>query len=126
MSKLLEWAKLAIKGLPHLDDIVSGVINDVKFQHGNLPEDQQEEIARRRLICRTCPLNSFNAKTSQEYFDLYGKHYKSDRNDLHCSICSCNISLKTASLESDCGITSYNQNNLDKQIPLKWEKYESR
>lgn len=122
--KIFEWAKLAIKGLPNLDAIVRGVVNDVKFQHKSLPEDDQEEIARRRLICHTCPLNSFNARLSKEYLDLYGEHYKTERTDLHCSICSCNVNLKTAALDQDCGLTEFNKNNPDKVQVLKWKKYE--
>jgi hypothetical protein len=64
-----------------------------------LPEDEQAEIVRRRLICADCPFNSVNAK-------LDG--YKSDRLDEHCTMCGCTINRKTASLSSACGIDCCN------------------
>jgi len=120
---LKEWIKTAIKGIPNIDKIAEGIINDVRFQFESLSEDKQEEIVRRRLICIDCPLNSIKARTSEEYKDLTGNNYQTDRTDLHCSMCGCVVNIKTASLESECGIGIYNQQN-NKQIALKWNKYE--
>jgi hypothetical protein len=119
-----EWVKIAIKGIPNIDKIAEGFINDVRFQFNSLPEDKQEEIVKRRLICATCPFNSFRAKESEEYKQLFGESYKTDRTDLHCSICGCPVSTKTASLAVDCGMEEYNKNNPENQQPLKWIKYE--
>lgn len=96
-----------------------------------LPEDEQAEIARRRLICAECPLNSVNAKKDG---------YKSDRLDAHCIMCGCTITRKTASLKSACGIDCCNSEqhtdcdckkpNLKKynvanniNMNLKWDVY---
>lgn len=123
MSKLLDYLKILPKGLANIDKVFEGVVNDVKLKYNMLPEDQQEEIIRRRLICQTCPLNSINAKLSEEYKALFKDGYSNDRDDLHCSICSCNIELKTSSLASDCGLAYYNENNPENKQELKFTKY---
>jgi len=69
------------------------------MEYDILPEDEQAEIARRRFICATCPFNSSNAVRDG---------YKSDRFDEHCIMCGCTIKRKTASLDSDCGISCCN------------------
>lgn len=124
MSKFLEYLKLIPKGLKNPEAVLEGWLNDIKLNHGDLPKDQQDEILKRRLICSTCSLNSTNAKTSKEYYDLYKKNYESERLDLHCSVCSCPILKKTASLQSNCGLETYNEINTDNKQPLKWEKYQ--
>ena len=125
MSKISEWIKLAYKGLPNIDKIAEGIINDVKLAHNNLPEDEQEEIVRRRLICQQCPLNSLKARDSAEYYQLYGSHYEAKRTDLHCSICGCPVDTRTASLSANCGLEEYiNNNNNEIKQELKWKKYE--
>ncbi len=123
MGKFTEYLKLIPKAVLNPEKIIEGVINDVKLKNGSLSEDKQEEIIRRRLICFDCPLNSINAQKSEEYKALYGEFYKTDRPDLHCSICSCNIELKTASLDSDCGLTAYNEKNPNNTQKLKWTYY---
>ena len=118
MSKILEYLKLIPKAAANPEKIIEGVVNEVKMKNGSLPEDEQEEIIRRRLICFDCPFNSANAQTSQEYKEMYDKNYKTDRPDLHCSVCTCNIELKTSSLTSDCGLTE-----ASKKTELKWKQY---
>jgi len=126
MSKLKEYLNLLPKGLANIDKVFEGVVNEVKMKYFSLPEDEQEEIIRRRLICNTCPLNSLNAKTSQEYKDLFnGESYVSERDDLHCSICHCNIELKSSSLSSDCGLSTYNLEHPDNIQELKFKKYKN-
>ena len=121
MSALTEYLKLIPKGLANPEKILEGVINEVNSLFGNLPQDEKDEILRRRLICKACPFYSLNATTSEEYKKRYGKHYKTDRSDKHCSVCSCNENVKTSSLTSDCGII------VDKQLldeyGLKWTAY---
>lgn len=121
MSKYLEYLKLIPKGLSNPKQVLEGWINEYNFD--SLEVKEVEEIIKRRAICEECPLNSINAKTSKEYKDLFDLHYYTDRDDLHCSICSCPIKQKTASLSSNCGLEYYNENNPDNKQPLKWNKY---
>lgn len=120
MSKLTEYLTLIPQGLKNADKIVEGVVNQVKMECNMLDLNEQEEVIRRRLICESCPFNSINAKTSQEYLEAFGKNYYSEREELHCSVCSCVIKTKTASMDSECGIHSKKQT---KHIPLKWTNY---
>lgn len=123
MSKLTEYLKLIPKGIPDSISIVKAIINDVKFKKQQLPEDEQKEIIKRRVICSTCPFMSKNAPTSQEYLTLFKQPYETKRIDPHCSFCSCPIDTRTAALDKDCGIVTYNEENPDTQLPLKWTKY---
>ena len=123
MSVIKDYLKLFPKGLKNIDKIIEATINSVKNEFGTLKEEEQEEIVKRRLICQACPFNSINAKTSEEYKNLYKEDYKTDRVDLHCSICSCNVALKTASLSSDCGLTNYNLEHPENEQELKWKKF---
>ncbi len=126
MSKLTELISLLPKGIANADKILEGLLNEVKSIHGTLPEDELEEILRRRLICKGCPFLSPNAKTSQEYKELTGNHYKTKRISEHCSLCGCDKKLKTSSLESNCGIEAWNENNPDKKLELKWTSYKKQ
>lgn len=81
------------------DKILEGIFNQVRMEYDMLPEDQQKEIIRRRVICATCPFNSSNATKDG---------YTSNRLDEHCVLCACTLSRKTASLESACGIDCCN------------------
>ena len=118
MSKILEYIKLVPKGLANPVNILEGWINDYNFD--NLPKEEVEEILKRRAICEQCPFNSINAKTSKEYFDVFQKHYETERNELHCSVCACPIKTKTASLDSECGLSA---DDKTKDLQLKWNKY---
>jgi len=118
MSKILEYIKLVPKGLANPVNILEGWINDYNFD--NLPKEEVEEILKRRAICEQCPFNSVNAKTSKEYFDVFQKHYETERDELHCSICACPIKTKTASLDSECGLSA---DDKTKDLQLKWNKY---
>lgn len=123
MSKLTEYINLAIKGLPYSIEILQSVINNVQMNYGTLPEKERAEIIRRRVICETCPFMSSKAKTSKEYFDLTGSNYSTARNEDHCSFCGCGLNMRTAALNKDCGIETWNKDNPSKQIPLKWVKF---
>ena len=117
MSALLEYLKLLPKGIANADKVIEGIINNVKFKHGDLPEDEQNEIIRRRAICAGCPFMSENAKAAGNYI--------SQRGDPHCIHCQCDIEWKTSSLASRCGISVWNHRNPKNQMPLKWDVYKN-
>ncbi len=123
MSQFAEYVSLFLKGLPHSKEIADSIIKGVQMKYGTLPEDEKEEIIRRRMICASCPLMSKNATTSQEYFSLKGEHYPLKKRADHCAMCGCGIDMRTRSLNSDCGLYSWNEDNPTKQQPLKWTKY---
>jgi hypothetical protein len=115
MSKIIELAKLLPKGIKNPLVILEGYINNIKLERGDLPQDEVEEILRRRLICFNCPLMSENAKK------LVG--YKTDRGP-HCTLCSCPIEQKTSSLDTYCGAKSYNESHPNSvQMEVKWGSY---
>lgn len=90
---------------------MEGIKNQIKLSLGALPQEEVDIIAKRRLICHTCPFNSVNAEKDG--------WYASDRPDEHCTMCLCNIDLKTACLHCRCGIVDHNELNNDKIEP-KW------
>ena len=112
MSLIGDYFKLLPLGLKNFPQVVEGIVNSVKSQYGYLPKEEQDEIIRRRGICHLCPYMSKNTEG-----------YESDRADEHCSLCFCNISLKTACLECRCGIEVYNQQNPDNKMELKWTNH---
>lgn len=123
MSKITEYLKLIPKELPNSIEIVKALSNEVALKYNALSQDKVEEITKRRIICETCPFNSYLAKTSAEYKNLTNKHYETDRTDLHCSFCGCNVKTRTSGLSADCGIATWNKDNPTNQLPLKWTKY---
>lgn len=112
MNKWLEYLALIPKAMENPQQVIEGFRNKVKFERGTLPEDQQEEIVRRRLICEGCPFNSKNMKD-----------YVTKRTDEHCTLCSCTLSGKTASLDSSCGAKTYNERHPEDLKPILWEQY---
>lgn len=68
---------------------------------------------------------SKNSQKSEEWKIITGSHYKTNRKDDHCSFCGCTIEMRTGSLNSNCGIESWNLSNPDKPLPLKWAKFET-
>ena len=77
MNRLKEYISLVKRGIPNIDKIAEGMLNQVKQEFNALPEDQQEEIAKRRLICESCPLFSLNAKSNdEEYQKLFKKPFE--------------------------------------------------
>jgi hypothetical protein len=97
--------------LENFKQISNGLYTSLIFHFLN--KNEQQVIKNRRNICATCPYMSENYKKLGVY--------SSNRKDKHCSICKCNIKLKTACLKCNCGIEKYNESN---EIPLKlkWEK----
>jgi hypothetical protein len=123
MSILKEYIKMVSKGVKDFDKVAEGWINVYKEHNNLLSEEELKVILERRLICESCPLNSVKAKTSQEYKDLYGKPYESERNILHCSICACPILAKTSSLLSNCGLEDYEGKQ---KVELKWKSIKQK
>lgn len=122
-AKLKEYVKLVPKFFDNPENIIQGYWNNIKMEHGLLPEDEQEEILRRRLICGSCEFNSILAKKSEEYKELYGDNYHNPRTDFHCSICACKIHPKTAALDEACGLRYYNDTHPDNKQDLKWIEF---
>lgn len=121
MKLLGEYLKLIPKALGKPELIIAGWVNDAKMYNDSLSEKEKAIIIERRLICQTCPFMSENAKTSKEYKELTGHNYETKRKVEHCSFCGCPNAKKTASLESNCGVEDWNEENPDKQLELKWK-----
>lgn len=119
-SKISHYIKLLPQIWTNKEAIIEGWLNNIKLEKGDLPQDEIDEIIRRRVICSTCPFNSVNAQKSKEYKNIFGEHYKPDETTLHCSVCKCVIDYKTASLTSECGLAS---NDKTLNMELKWTKY---
>lgn len=115
-----EYLRLVTLGLKNPKLVISGWLNYIKENVGNLPEEDVKIILDRRIICSTCPFNSLNAKDSPEYKQLFGEHYTTNRSDEHCSVCTCPLAAKTASLDSNCGLEDYNEEHPDNLQILKW------
>ena len=124
MNQFKEYLNLVKRGAKNFDKVFEGITNNVSNRFKLLSNKKQEVIAERMEICISCPLNSVNAPTSKEYKELVGEAYSTTRSELHCSLCGCTCTYKTASLSSNCGIEYWNNNNPDKKQPLKWTKYE--
>jgi len=77
--------KLSIKG------ILEGVWNSIFIKK------EIEEIAEERTqICRECPMNSDHQKRFNKYKPLL------HRTDFHCTVCGCDLHLKTRALSQEC------------------------
>jgi len=75
--------KLSLKG------ILEGAWNSV------FVKQKIEEIAgKRNEICKGCSMNSDHAKRFNKY--------KSFRPDFHCTVCGCDLHLKTRALSQEC------------------------
>lgn len=94
-----------------IEQITEAVINETKDLLKILPEDQVNEIIRRREICAQCPLQSENAKEEGWYESVLPY--------IHCTACKCDIGLKTACLSCNCGAEN-------KGLEPKWKKYENK
>lgn len=115
MSLLLEYIKMLREGMKSPSKVVEGISNAVKMEYGLLPKDEQDEIIRRRLICQGCPMMSKNREG-------YTIHRKED----HCTLCSCPIKSKTASLDSSCGAVTHNKRHPESPLPVLWEQYKKQ
>jgi hypothetical protein len=116
-----ELFSLAGKGIKNFDKIVEGVWNEINLK--TLSEAQKKEILNRTKACAECPYNSINARNSEEYFKLYGKHYHSSRKDEHCGICGCVLKYKITSFSSNCGLETHNQRHPETKQELKWKAF---
>ncbi len=110
MSKWIELLKLVPKGLKNPQQVVEGVINNINLP--SLSEEEQIEIARRRLICAQCPNMSGNKEGAKKKgFD-------------YCTLCSCPIVTKTAALSAICGAKTYNEKHPEAPEPILWTSFE--
>jgi hypothetical protein len=70
-----------------------------------------EEIANQRTeICKGCSMNSEHQKKFNKY--------KTFRPDFHCTVCGCDLHLKTRSLSSECPLGKW------KALGTQEEEYE--
>lgn len=122
IGKMLEYIHLIPKGLPNSIKILKGMFYSVGLFYNLIGDEKKQVINNRRLICIDCPYNSYLAKNSKDYFNLFNKNYKTNRKDLHCSFCGCPIKIRTASLDSSCAIEEWNTET-QSTLTLKWEKY---
>ena len=123
MNPFKEYTNLIKRGVLNADKIVEGLSNKALKRFNLLNEEDRNIIEQRMDICLNCPYNSNSATTSEEYLALTGEHYTTSRPELHCSLCGCILDLKTSSLSSNCGIEFWNEENEqnpEKQLPLKW------
>lgn len=114
LKGLVEYVALLPTIMSNADKILEATINQVKGELGMLPEEAQQEIVRRRLICATCPFNSSNAVKDG---------YVSNRFDEHCTMCGCTIARKTSSLSSPCGIACCNPESTCECQKTKLKQY---
>lgn len=75
--------KISLKG------ILEGVWNSVFIR-----EEIEKIAGQRDAICRECPMNSDHQKK-------YNK-YKTFRPDFHCTVCGCDLHMKTRALSNEC------------------------
>lgn len=114
MSKLSEYLALIPKALGNPKQVIEGWVNVVRMEFNNLPDDEVEEIVRRRIICGSC-----------EYMSKNVDNLESKREEPFCTLCNCPIISKSSSLSSVCGAKWWNDNNLN-EIPkeIKWLPYD--
>lgn len=125
MSKFSKFLRLIPSAWQNKEAVLEGAINAVKLKYDMLPEDEQEEIIRRRIICESCPFFSLNAaKDDTEYKKLFNKPFEKEEDGKYCGICGCSEDVRTSSLSSECGLKVYNEANPDNIQELKWGKYE--
>ena len=123
MNRIVEYIKLIPKGLPNSLQIIKGIVYSVGLFYDLIGDKKKKEIINRRMICLDCPYNNKLANSSPDYFRLFKKEYKTNRKDLHCTICGCPIKIRTASLDTECAISEWNDEHKEMFLPLKWNKY---
>lgn len=80
--------KISIKG------ILEGTWNSIFLK------EEIEKVAKARdEICRGCSMNSDHAKRFNKY--------KSLRPDFHCTVCGCDLHLKTRALSQNCPLNKW-------------------
>lgn len=119
MKEKIKIIKQAIKN-PY--PVLKGWINYYLIKFKLMDKTKEQVIQERLKICQSCPFNSVNAQTSNEYKELVGSNYRTDRSTLHCAFCGCPVDKLTASLDSECGIHYYNSENPKNKQKLKWTK----
>lgn len=80
--------KISIKG------ILEGAWNSIFLK------EEIEKVAKTRdEICRGCPMNSDHQKR-------YNK-YKTIRPDFHCTVCGCDLHMKTRAMSQHCPLDKW-------------------
>jgi transcription elongation factor Elf1 len=123
MNRVVEYIKLIPKGLPNSLQIIKGIVYSVGLFYDLIGDKKKKEIINRRMICLDCSYNNKLANSSPDYSLLFKKEYKTNRKDLHCTICGCPIKIRTASLDTECAIGEWNDEHKEMFLPLKWHKY---
>ena len=93
----------------------------VQVKNGYASAEAVAEIMRRKDICAVCPYNSKNC-------EAHGM-LPLDVDFEHCIHCTCRIGgddTKEYCLSCNCGLTVWNKNNPDNQIPVKWVAFEEK
>lgn len=79
-------------------------------------KDSIEKVHNERIeICNKCPYNSVAMKEN---------NYKSFRPDFHCTVCGCNLDMKTRCMACECPIHKWDPlttEEEEKQIIIKLE-----
>lgn len=111
--KWWEYLKLIPEGIKNPKDVLEGHVNNVRLTLGSLPEEEQDEIIRRRLICEGCPNSSKNKQGAK------------DKGFDYCTLCSCPLAAKTAALGAECGASIYNERHPEDQQPVLWTRFKN-
>lgn len=121
-SLFSEYASLITRGIKDVDKVIAGNWNKALDRFNVLDETKKAVASARLDKCLACPYNSINAKTSPEFFALYGGHYVTNRSDedVHCSHCGCPLETKVLAMHEDCGLALYNIGYPENQQPLIW------
>lgn len=110
LSQIKEYIKIFPEIYKNRKLIFNSIIENIKYPF--LKKSIKKEIKLRRSICKNCNYMSENYKKMG--------FYMTSRKDKHCALCGCNIFLKTACLECNCGIETYNEKTKS-NLELKWK-----
>ena len=81
-------------------------------------KEQVEKVATERMeICKVCPHNSDKKK-------LTG--YKSFRPDFHCTLCGCDLHLKTRCMSCECPVSKWSKQMEEKEEEEMTAKLEAK
>lgn len=85
-------------------------------------KDSIEKVHNNRMqICDACPFNSDNMKAEN--------NYKTFRPDFHCTVCGCNLDMKTRCMACECPTHKWEAlatEEQEKEIIIKLENNESK
>lgn len=129
MSSLIkDYLNIVKAGLKNRDKIIEAIQVSAMIknaENGGLAKVSEEavaEIMKRKDICASCPFNSKNAKKA----GLPVPHAPYDEFCIHCLCRIGGDDTKEYCLSCNCGLTEWNKENPDKQLPLKWEAFNEK